>query len=100
MERSKALIVGSRSNISSNNIESIQLDNIKIFSFLNQPSFSKSTIENYTQILRKFFEFFHKGLSETIAHLALDPSPKAFTKLEELHRSHCDSRDSTPIIML
>ena len=36
-----------------------------------------------------------QGLSETIAILALDPPPKAFTKLEELHRSHCDSRDST-----
>lgn len=54
-------------------IEILETDNIKILTFLNQPSFSKSTKENYTQILKKFFEFFHNcGLKDiTDVHITL-----------------------------
>jgi integrase/recombinase XerD len=48
-------------------------DNIKIFSFLNQPSYSKSTKENYKRIIKDFFSFFnHSGLKDiTDVHMTL-----------------------------
>lgn len=51
----------------------IEADNIKIFTFLNQPSFSTSTKENYARILREFFRFFHNyGLKDiTDTHVTL-----------------------------
>jgi integrase/recombinase XerD len=53
--------------------EVVQQDNIKILTFLNQPSFSKSTKESYTRILREFFIFFRNyGLKEiTDIHVTL-----------------------------
>ena len=54
-------------------IEHLETDNIKIFIFLNQPSFSKSTKESYTRILRNFFSFFNNyGLKDiTDVHVIL-----------------------------
>jgi len=48
-------------------------DNIKILTFLNQPSFSKSTKESYTRILRNFFGFFSNyGIKDiTDTHITL-----------------------------
>lgn len=48
-------------------------DNIKIMTFLNQPSLSKSTKENYSRILREFFFFFgNYGVKEiTDVHITL-----------------------------
>jgi integrase/recombinase XerD len=53
--------------------EIIAADNIKILTFLNQPSFSKSTKENYTRILSEFFSFFSTyGLKDiTDTHVTL-----------------------------
>jgi hypothetical protein len=54
-------------------IETLGNDKIKILNFLNQPSLSKSTKENYTRILREFFMFFSKyGLKDiTDTHVTL-----------------------------
>ncbi len=38
--------------------EAVRADNIQIFSFLSQPSISKSTKENYERVLREFFSFY------------------------------------------
>ena len=53
--------------------EIVQVDNIKILTFLNQPSFSKSTKESYKRILRNFFSFFNNyGLKDiTDVHVIL-----------------------------
>lgn len=40
-------------------LETLETDNIRILTFLNQLGFSKSTKENYTRILRDFFNFFN-----------------------------------------
>lgn len=48
-------------------------DNIQVFSFLNQPTISKKSQENYERILRQFF-YFYKGLGIkdiTTAHITL-----------------------------
>lgn len=51
----------------------LEQDNIKILTFLNQPSFSKSTQMSYSRILREFFIFFKNyGLRDiTDVHITL-----------------------------
>lgn len=54
-------------------MDQINNDKIKVYTFLNQPSFSKSTKKNYTRILREFFLFFSNyGLKDiTDTHVTL-----------------------------
>jgi integrase/recombinase XerD len=54
-------------------LEALDPDNIKLLTFLNQPSFSKSTKENYMRLLREFFLFFgNHGLKDiTETHVIL-----------------------------
>jgi integrase/recombinase XerD len=53
--------------------ERLESDNIRILTFLNQPSFSKATKVNYERILRAFFGFFNNyGIKEiTDIHITL-----------------------------
>ncbi len=53
--------------------EKVHTDNIQVFSFLNQPSISIGSKENYERILRDFFSFY-KGIdikSVRTAHITL-----------------------------
>jgi integrase/recombinase XerD len=53
--------------------ELVRNDNIQIYSFLNQPSISKGSKENYERVLREFFSFYNGTdiKSVTTAHLTL-----------------------------
>jgi integrase/recombinase XerD len=53
--------------------EIFRSDNIQIYSFLNQPSISKGSKENYERILREFFSFYSGTdiKSVTTAHITL-----------------------------
>lgn len=70
--RETALII-TKSNTRLLPLESLETDNIRILTFLNQTSFSISTKENYTRALREFFRFFGKyGLKDiTDVHVTL-----------------------------
>ncbi len=53
--------------------EIIRSDNIQVYSFLNQPSISKGSKENYERVLKKFFSFYCGTdiKSVTTAHITL-----------------------------
>jgi integrase/recombinase XerD len=53
--------------------EIVKNDNIQIYSFLNQPSISKGSKENYERVLREFFSFYSGTdiKSITTAHITL-----------------------------
>ncbi len=70
IKMTNSLIVGTTSKADS---ELIQSDNIQIYSFLNQPSISKGSKENYERILREFFAFYGGTdiKSVTTAHITV-----------------------------
>lgn len=72
MDKETSLII-TKSNSRLLSPESLETDNIRILTFLNQPGFSKSTKENYTRILREFFIFFKSyGIKDiTDVHVTL-----------------------------
>ncbi len=73
------LVIGVDKRNSATN-ELIEADNIKIITFLNQPSFSKSTKENYARILKEFFQFFRQYSLREISDIHVTFYLKAIDK--------------------
>lgn len=70
LTQKNALIISEKSRVG---IDRAREDSIQIWSWLNQPSFSKGTKENYERITRQFFSFhWNIGIKEiTTPHVTL-----------------------------